>query len=147
MTSTRHRCSLLLLPLLLASFAAGRTVSAAVQVVSDMPELVFQSGFEGTCEIVPLVASQHDIIGKDTTLREKNDWVEDLEKQAGITTFRFDYTGGDISQRFVRIVPEPGNPLDEEELTRLSQQGREQVYLPASCRRLATAITFRWACA
>ena len=76
----------------------------------SLPELIFQSGFEAGCEIVPSGASQHDLIGKDPAFSEKNDWVEDLEKRAGIKTFRFDYTGGDISQRFVRIIPEPGRP-------------------------------------
>jgi hypothetical protein len=82
------------------------------QGTPNTAELIFQSGFEDNCEIVPLGASQHDLIGQDTTLREKNDWVEDLEKRAGIKMFRFDYTGGDISQRFVRIVPEPSNPTN-----------------------------------
>jgi hypothetical protein len=112
MNATRQLCALLLLPLLLVSLAAEQTVSASAQVVSDSPELVFQSGFESTCEIVPLGTSQHDVLGKDTTLPEKNDWVEDMEQRAGIKTFRFDYTGGDISQRFVRIIPEPGSPTN-----------------------------------
>jgi hypothetical protein len=87
MNYTRHLCSLLLL---LASSAAGHAASAAAQIVSDLPELAFQSAFESTCAIVPLGTSGHDIIGKDTTLSYTNDWVEDLEKQAGLKALEID---------------------------------------------------------
>jgi hypothetical protein len=51
-------------------------------------------------------------VGKDDTLPGRNDWVEDLEKRAGISTFRIDYTGGDATQRFAKIIPEPRNPAN-----------------------------------
>lgn len=74
------------------------------------PELIFQSGFEGGCKVVPLGESQNAIVGQDTTLPEKNDWVKDLEERAGIRQCRIEYTGGDDSKRYAKIIPEPGNP-------------------------------------
>lgn len=72
------------------------------------PELVFQSGFEGTSKVVPYDESDNQIIGKDTWLSGKNDWVKDLDK-AGAGKFSLQYTGGDSTKRIARIIPEPGN--------------------------------------
>jgi hypothetical protein len=83
------------------------------------PELVFQSGFEGTSRVIvnsqeiPDFISQgyeiDDITGMDTTLNEKNDWVNDLDKSQNAGHFLIEYTGGDSTQRYVKIIPEPGN--------------------------------------
>lgn len=87
--------------------------ASAEQTLSQAPpELIFQSGFEADCKVVPLDESHDDIVGKDATLPEKSDWVKDLEEWAGIRQVRTEYTGGDVSKRYVKIIPEPGNPAN-----------------------------------
>lgn len=73
-------------------------------------ELVFQSGFEPDCRIVSAPNSDNDIIGIDHTLSEKNDFVKDLDEALNGGKFQIQYTGGDESKRFARIIPEPNNP-------------------------------------
>ena len=79
---------------------------------SSMPndpveELVFQSGFEGSTQVVPW-GNNDDIIGFDNNIPKSN-WDE-LKKDGGIHLLFFNYTGGDSTQRYARIIPEPGNP-------------------------------------
>jgi hypothetical protein len=93
--------------------AATATLLRAADAPTDRPELIFQTGFEGTSSVISLNASQDDIVGKDDTLPDHNDWVEDLEKRVGFKTFRLEYTGGDPSKRFAKIIPEPGNPKNK----------------------------------
>ena len=83
-------------------------------------ELVFQSGFEGTSTLIinskniPDFITQgyeiDDIVGVDNTLKGKNDWEKDLDKCPTAGQFLIEYTGGDSTQRYVKIIPEPGNP-------------------------------------
>lgn len=86
-------------------------------------KLVFQTGFEGTSQVItnskdapdfitPGYAID-DIVGKDTTLPEKNDWVKDLDESPDAGKFLFEYTGGDSTQRSTKIIPEPGNPSNK----------------------------------
>lgn len=73
-------------------------------------ELVFQSGFEGSCQVVSFGEINNKIIGKDNTLAEKNDWVNDLDSADRYNNIYFNYTGGDSTKRFAKIIPEPGHP-------------------------------------
>jgi hypothetical protein len=75
-------------------------------------ELVFQSGFEENTRIVPLGENNHQFLGRDNTLPEKSDWVEGLRNQARITDCSINYTGGNPTQRFAKIIQEPGNPTN-----------------------------------
>lgn len=88
---------------------AALWVSRAPGETAPGPELLFQSGFEETCAVVPGRGSDHDLVGRDATLPEKNDWVEDLERGLGCS-FNLQYTGGDPGKRIARIVPDPLNP-------------------------------------
>jgi hypothetical protein len=82
-------------------------------------ELVFQTGFEGSSKMifdsknVPVFITPHyviyDIEGVDNTLPKKNDWVKDLDQNPRGGHFLIEYTGGDQSKRFVKIIPEPAN--------------------------------------
>ncbi len=82
--------------------------------------LVFQTGFEGSSTLVndskkiPSFISQgyaiDDIVGTDHTLQGKNNWEKDLDDNPDGGQFLIEYTGGDSSQRYVKIIPEPGNP-------------------------------------
>jgi hypothetical protein len=86
----------------------------------DNGKLVFQTGFEGTSALItdskniPSFITPgyviDDIVGVDSTLREKNNWEKDLDNNPDGGQFLIEYTGGDTTQRFVKIIPEPGNP-------------------------------------
>lgn len=73
------------------------------------PVLIFQSGFEPESKVIPL-GSDADITGKDLSLNEKNDWITNLDENSLVGNFNLQYQGGDSTQRFAKIVPEPGNP-------------------------------------
>lgn len=78
-------------------------------------ELIFQSGFEPQSKIIPNTANPHadaDIVGIDTSLSEKNDWVNELDNHPDIGDFMLQYQGGDTSMRYAKIIPEPGNPAN-----------------------------------
>lgn len=84
------------------------------------PELVFQTGFEGTSRVLrntnnaPAIVTPHyevdDIVGFDHMLKVKNDWVKDMDTNPRAGEFLIEYTGGDSTQRSVNIIQEPGNP-------------------------------------
>ena len=76
---------------------------------SPAGELIFHSGFESDSRVVKR-GSDSDIVGRDKSLSEKNDWVEDLDNNTNIGSFNIQYQGGDSTMRFARIIPEPGNP-------------------------------------
>jgi hypothetical protein len=72
-------------------------------------ELIFQSGFEPDSKVIAK-GSDSDITGKDLSVSAPNDWVDDFDKHPEVGTFNLQYQGGDSTQRFAKIVPEPGNP-------------------------------------
>lgn len=86
-------------------------------------ELIFQSGFEEDCRVVPNRGDASSIltpgfetdkmIGIDGTLLEKNDWNKDMNKNPNGGEFLLEYTGGDETQRYTRVIPEPGNPSNK----------------------------------
>ena len=73
-------------------------------------ELVFQSGFEESCRVIPFSDVTDKIVGKDNNFLQKNDWVLDLDSGNRYKNVYLNYTGGDSSKRFAKIIPEPGNP-------------------------------------
>lgn len=86
---------------------------------TSMEELIFQSGFEENCRVVPNTDvsgiltpgfETDKIIGADKTLAEKSDFDKDMDKNPDGGEFLLEYTGGDETKRFARIIPEPGNP-------------------------------------
>jgi hypothetical protein len=82
--------------------------------------LVFQSGFEPSCQIIPNGTNGTDrIIGKDATLSSNNDW-DALE--VGVLSSRpyFNYNGGDSTKRAARLASDPLNPANRVLLYRLS---------------------------
>jgi len=76
---------------------------------NHFPVLIFQSGFEPGSAVIPK-GNDADLIGKDQSMESPNDWVEDFDKHPEVGTFSLQYQGGTESQRFARIIPEPGNP-------------------------------------
>ncbi|MBC7887873.1 MAG: hypothetical protein H7Z13_08280 [Ferruginibacter sp.] len=87
---------------------AGQSVDSSFQ-----PALIFQSGFEHTCQVIPYAKSNHKIVGKDLSLSEKNDWVADLDKRFTNGNVYINYTGGDSTKRFAKIIDEPGHPSNK----------------------------------
>lgn len=76
-------------------------------------ELIFQSGFEGTCRVTTDDGRDADIVGIDDSLEKPNDWERDLELNPKIGFFYIYFEDGDSTQRFVKIIPEPGNPSNK----------------------------------
>lgn len=91
--------------LLIADFEHQKEVEA---LPSDM-ELIFQSGFEGNTKIVSRGVDD-DIVGSDPNL-PKSDW--DALKRDIMSIVYFNYTGGDASKRYARIVDDPTNPKNK----------------------------------
>lgn len=85
----------------------GDGIDASIINTSTPGELIFQSGFEPTVQLY--VNNYNDALkGKDNTLSVKNDWIADLEQPLRATVY-FDYTGGDVTKRFAKIVTDPLN--------------------------------------
>ena len=72
-------------------------------------ELIFQSGFEPDSKVVAR-GSDADIVGIDHSLPDHNDWVADLDENPAVGNFSLQYQGGNSTQRYAKIIPEPGNP-------------------------------------
>lgn len=75
---------------------------------NSAPVLIFQSGFEPESKIISR-SSDADIVGTDFSVGERNDWVIHLDKDTAVGNYNLQYQGGDSTQRFAKIVPEPGN--------------------------------------
>ena len=100
--------------LLVCACSASKTPSNDIDTVAVLkqPELLFNTGFENNT--VVLDNGMHEkIIGHDESLPLKSNWETDLEK--GVTTgpVYLNYTGGDSTKRFAKIIEEPGNPLNK----------------------------------
>jgi hypothetical protein len=96
--------------LVLVFSGTGSTQNAAKS--SAKPELLFQSGFEGKTKVVPHTNGNHKLIGGDKKLKY-SDWSTDVEKRARAKSVYINYTGGDSTKRFAKIIPEPGNPKNK----------------------------------
>jgi hypothetical protein len=72
-------------------------------------ELIFQFGFEPDSKVVTR-GSDADILGVDHSFPDHNDWVADLDETPAVGNFNLQYQGGDSTQRYAKIIPEPGNP-------------------------------------
>lgn len=89
-------------------------ISACAQENAPAPvngKLIFQSGFEPNSKVIPR-GSEADITGTDVTLPDHNDWSA-FDSHPDIGNFSLQYQGGDSTQRFAKIVPEPGNPSNQ----------------------------------
>jgi hypothetical protein len=68
--------------------------------------LLFRSGFESNIRLANESSGWVDIFGVDRSVNPPNDWNKDFG-QDPLGTFRFQYAGGDTSQRQVSIEPDP----------------------------------------
>jgi hypothetical protein len=91
------------------------TAQMASQATSK-PELIFQSGFEGTSKVIQDLntndygALYEHIAGNDKSVKAKGNWDKDWASVLSGGIMQVQYTGGDSTKRFARIEPEPGNP-------------------------------------
>ena len=101
-----NRFPALLIASLLLVCCASKKISTNK---SSNGQLIFQSGFENDCRVVPRNENA-DIRGADKSLPGHNDWVADLDNHENIGNFSIQYGAGDPAKRFARIIAEPGNP-------------------------------------
>ncbi len=80
--------------------------SSWTDTITSNLELLFQSGFEPTTEVVSY-NSDADIKGTDNSFSDHNDWIQDLDLNPKIGNFNIQYQGGDDSQRYAKITPDP----------------------------------------
>ncbi len=100
--------------LFILTFQLAVLTACAQEKLSDVQspvkaELIFQSGFEPDSKVIPN-GSESDIAGKDLSVEAPNDWVEDFDNHPEVGTFSLQYQGGTESQRYAKIIEEPGNP-------------------------------------
>ena len=87
-------------------------------IISNKPELIFQTGFEGTSEVVKDMntndygAKYEHLTGVDNTLTTKNNWDTDWKTVLKKGVLQVQYTGGDSTKRFAKVVAEPNNPTN-----------------------------------
>lgn len=88
------------------------------QVINKAEELIFQTGFEGSSRVVKESGSNDHgalmeyIDGVDTRVSAPNDWRTDWRNVVKNGRMQVQYTGGDSTRRYARVIPEPGNPAN-----------------------------------
>jgi hypothetical protein len=98
---------LTILFLILIIFLPACAQNSELEILNE--ELIFQSGFEPSSKIITK-GSEADIVGVDQTFSGHNNWENSFDKHPEIGSFSLQYQGGDSTQRFAKIIPEPGNP-------------------------------------
>ncbi|MHA4845018.1 hypothetical protein ACX0G7_12675 [Flavitalea antarctica] len=102
--------------LLCFTFFLSPLCRAQNEKTSLKEQLIFQSGFEGNSRVVTEPGTNdygallERLAGKDTRYTQQNDSDNSLKNFTTRGTMQVQYTGGDSSQRFARIISEPGNP-------------------------------------
>lgn len=98
--------------LLLSSIVLFLTACSQSNIeIQSEGELIFQSGFEPDSKVIAR-GSDADIEGIDMSFSPKSDWINDLDNHTDVGNFNLQYQGGDNSQRYARIIEEPGNPIN-----------------------------------
>ncbi|MBC7721321.1 MAG: hypothetical protein H7068_04810, partial [Pedobacter sp.] len=89
---------------------------ATVNCIAQKPQLIFQTGFEGSSHVVKDYGTDdhgavyEHIAGKDNRLKTKSNWDKDWISVLKNGTMQVQYTGGDSTKRFAQVEPELGNP-------------------------------------
>ncbi len=101
-----------------ANLTAGFVLVVSVchaQTLKSSGELVFQTGFEGSSRVLPSVGTNDHgapleyLAGTDPTLAKSN-WDRDWQPLLNKGRMTIQYTGGDSTRRWARVVAEPANP-------------------------------------
>ncbi|WP_080058423.1 hypothetical protein [Spirosoma aerolatum] len=100
----------------------GLLLTAALchgQAKKTVEELIFQTGFEGSSRVVKAIGSNDHgammeyLDGVDTSFPTKSDWRTDWRPVVKNGRMQVQYTGGDSTKRFARVIAEPGNPTNK----------------------------------
>ena len=82
------------------------------QTIDTTDRMVFQSGYESGS-----VGNSNDditdITGIDASKDSLNDWVNDLEGESNFGNFKLYYEDGTMSDRYAKIIDEPGNTTNK----------------------------------
>ena len=78
---------------------------------NDALTLLFHSGFEPNTTVVNTSTAVGDLIGEDISVTPPNNWIDDLQSDPYVHSFRLYYGdgSGDASTRGVELVPDPQN--------------------------------------
>jgi hypothetical protein len=96
-------------------FFTSCTAQKSIVIPGAKPELLFQTGFEGTTKVVKDSNTDdhgslfEHITGIDKSFSNKNNWDKDWLTVVKNGFMQVQYTGGDSSKRFAEVIPEPGN--------------------------------------
>lgn len=102
--------------LIIGIVAIASCISSPKGNITQKGEFVFQSNFEGTSRIVQDLntndygALYEHLAGADNTLKTKSDWDKNWVGVTGKGVMQVQYTGGDSTKRFAKVIPEPNNP-------------------------------------
>lgn len=89
------------------------------QIKKTAEELIFQTGFEGSSRVVKDKstndhgAAMEYMDGVDTNFSANSDWSTDWRPVVKNGRMQVQYTGGDSTKRFARVIAEPGNPKNK----------------------------------
>ncbi|SOD92687.1 hypothetical protein [Spirosoma fluviale] len=89
------------------------------QLATTTGELIFQTGFDGNSRVVKDVGSNDHgalleyIDGIDTGVSPPANWQTDWQRIVKNGRMQLQYTGGDSTKRFARVIAEPGNPANK----------------------------------
>lgn len=87
------------------AFLSCNSISLNVSPKTDSSKIIFQTGFEEGQSIIRM-GNNSKLVGKDNSLKSFNDIVE-RETTLSTGQFYFNYTGGDSTKRFAKIVDDP----------------------------------------
>jgi hypothetical protein len=96
---------------LLLATACGKNLQEKPLVILEDPNsspngLIFQTGFEEGQRIIPFGATDSRLVGRDDSLKSLSD-IAEREQSLSTGQFYFNYTGGDSTKRFAKIVADP----------------------------------------
>lgn len=93
----------------------GFLVTGSFLMISSIifsQQLLFNSGFEEGTRLEQISNGHADgdieIIGKDLSVNEPNDWVADIDENPLLGDIELQYQGGDSTMRYAKIINEPG---------------------------------------
>ncbi|MBC8011266.1 MAG: hypothetical protein H7067_14360, partial [Burkholderiales bacterium] len=92
-----------------ACLAAPAAPPATPAPAADQPVLVFKTGFGGDTRVEPSSGTDDQLVGTDSAPGHKSDLAADL----GLSEVSIQYTGGQLSQRHGKLVPDPANSKNQ----------------------------------
>lgn len=91
---------------LLWSGCAVSALTCLLESSGEEARLIFQSGFEPDSEVIPF-GDNDNITGVDRSVPPPNDWKKDLAGHPKFGRFYIQYQGGEVEDRYARIIEDP----------------------------------------